>query len=123
VVFSRPLSPARRRALPFLVAGVVVGTIVLIGTQHLFPSPEFRLVCSPVDSEPAALTYQVASAEHLEPGTTFTIEYGDGSHEGTIGRSRASLRHTYPAHGTYEVRAQVHLPSNRLQDYANSCRV
>lgn len=95
----------------------------ILGVWLLDPSPDFRLACTRAAADPRGLTLAVAKAAHLEAGTTFTISYGDGTADGSLGQSRARLTHTYRAHGDYEITAQVHLPSNEVDSYRNSCRV
>ena len=104
-----------------LVAVVPVAT--LLALRVFAPSPDFRLECQRVASDRDGLTLAVAKAAHLAAGTAFTINYGDGTSDGTLSRGRARLTHAYPKHGVYEITARVHLPSNELDSYRNTCHV
>lgn len=108
--------------LPLLLL-LLVAAGAFAYVQLVLPHPTFRLVCTQVAEDRSGLTFEVGRASDTQKGTTITIQYGDGTVASSEDRLGTIGRHTYRAHGSYAVTAEVHLSSNRLQRYGLTCQV
>ena len=110
--------PRRQRLVLIVIA---VCALVLAVLVVAWPRPGFRLLCHRGGG--SGLTVEVARASGSHNGTSFLLEYGDGSSSRSENRLGTLGRHTYARHGRYQVKAELHLPSNEVQTYLERCTV